>query len=289
MKTQIKKKIILFFLLGFTFLLFIPNSRAEINCSLDVVYHFNDQQIEIVITNNEDGDINHFIARYTIHNQNSGYLIQYPPLLSPDVPWMSMFYTIPIEPRDSITLIYDFPATLSDVIEVMVYFESGDIMNFAVIAGFKEGFIFNTYVISIVSSIGVITIVVVLYFKKIKPTRIITQFKIRIDDIKSTINEMNYNDARTALYSLQREYNDDEINSFTPVIDDLIIQCNYNISFMERKQHFINVFKQGESKTAYQGLVDLQKQYNSSDYHGLIDPAIHNQIVETLKKFSEHI
>ena len=100
---------------------------------------------------------------------------------------------------------------------------------------------------------------------------------------------MNYNDARTALYSLKSEYNDDEIKASNPVIDDLIIQCNNNISFMERKHHFTNIFKQGEVKVAYQGLVELQKQYNSSDYHGLIDPAVFNQIVETLKEFSERI
>ena len=117
----------------------------------------------------------------------------------------------------------------------------------------------------------------------------ITAFQIRIDTIKSSINEMKYNDARTALYILQSEYSYVEVNSSNRVIDELIIQCNNNISFMERKQHFINIFKQGESETAYQGLIELQKQYNSTDYHGLVDPAVHNQIVETLKEFSEII
>ncbi len=288
MKTQMKRNFLLFFLLCFTlllFILFIPNERAEINCSLDVVYNFNNQQIEIVITNNENGDINHFIEGYTIHNQNSGYLIQYPP--PPSGPFMPMITTITIIPGDSITLIYDFPANRIDAIEVMVNFRSGDILNSELIAGFSKEMIF----ISIVSSIVVIItcIVVVSYFKKIKPERKITQFKLKIEEIKSTINEMNYNDARTTLYNLKRELDDDKISSFNPVVNGLITQCNNNISFMEKRQHFINIFKQGESETAYKGLVELQKQYNSSDYHGLIDPEIHNQIVETLKKFSEPI
>ncbi len=98
MKTQFMNKILLFILLGFMFLLFIPNSRADLNYSTVINYDFNDQEIEIVITNDDDGEINLIITSYAIHNLNSGHFLDFPGamLFIPEFP-----PSIIIEPQGS--------------------------------------------------------------------------------------------------------------------------------------------------------------------------------------------
>ena len=169
MKTQIKKKISLFLLFCFMILISIPYDRAEINCSLNLNYHFNDQQIEIVVKNNEYGDITRTITGFTITSSTSG-LGMYAGIYNP-IEYFGPPIAI-IEPGESFTLIIDlsvFSVKHGGKIFVKIAFLSGDRMNGEVIAGFREDFIFNGTIISIV--LGVIAVV---YNTKIKPNKKIT-------------------------------------------------------------------------------------------------------------------